>query len=121
MMHAYTLATFDVQFSLKTLISPVHDTIGCQTGYTTGLTTGWMSVYTTQPVVQPVDQPLGQPVASCKRGITVTPSLGALRLISRQPRLWATCTQKSVQILNRQQRNEEKRSRTSTVQEQISN
>jgi len=42
----------------------LHDTAGCQTGWTTG----WMFVYTMQPVVQPVVQPVWQLVVSCKRG-----------------------------------------------------
>jgi len=38
----------------------LHDTSGCQTGWTTG----WMFVYTMQPVVQPV----WQPAVLCTRG-----------------------------------------------------
>ena len=48
----------------------LHDTTGCQPGWTTSLTQPvWMFVYTTQAVLQRVWQPVRQPVVSCKRGL----------------------------------------------------
>ena len=39
---------------LSTVLPRLHDTTGCQGGYTTNLTTGWMFIHTIQPVVKPV-------------------------------------------------------------------
>jgi len=54
--------------SSVTLRPRLHDTAGCQTGWTTGCI-----VYTNiQPVVQPLARPVWQPVASCKLGLIIT-------------------------------------------------
>jgi len=68
--HAINAANYDRNSNRITLLLKprLHDTNGCQTGWTTG----WMFVYTMQPVVQPVVQPVWQPVVSCERGLTAT-------------------------------------------------
>ena len=45
-----------LSLELVHLLPRLHNTTGCQTGYTAGLRTGWVFVYTMQPVVQPAVQ-----------------------------------------------------------------
>ena len=100
-LNAY-LMTFDHVFcrrakALKDNVKPcLHDTTGCQSGWTTVLTTGWTTgciVFTNiQPVVEPVVQPVCQLVVSCKRGISTIWFIRCLRcLISGYERLQSAC------------------------------
>ena len=60
-MAALPNTAFDVRPSIF-VKRRLHDTTGCQAGWTTGSTTGWMFVYTMQPVLQLVVNPVEQQV-----------------------------------------------------------